>query len=100
MSYESLFQQKLQLGELCDNLSKYNLTQNELKEKMERSAERSLVILKWKKYGKDHSREIATDSDSRLSEPKGEQNHIKLSVKIANPQQTINLPIFDKKHTI
>ena len=68
LSYESLSQQKLQLDKLCDDLFKFNLTQNELKEIMERSAERSLVILKWKKYGKDHSREITTDSDSHLPE--------------------------------
>ena len=35
---------------------------------MEKSAERSLVILKWKKYSKDHSREVTTDSDSHFSE--------------------------------
>ena len=68
MSYESLSQQKLQLDKLSDDLFKYNLTQNELKEIMEKPAERSLVILKWKKYRKDHSREINTDSDSHLPE--------------------------------
>ena len=67
LSYESLSQQKLQLDNFCDDLFKYNLTQNELKEIMERSAELSLVILKWKKYGKDESTEIATESDSQLS---------------------------------
>ena len=67
LSNESLSQQKLQLDKLCDNLFKYNLTQNELKEIMERSAERSPVILRWKKYGKDHSREVTTESDSHLS---------------------------------
>ena len=35
---------------------------------MEKSAERSLVILKWKKYRKGHSREVTTDSDSHLPE--------------------------------
>ena len=39
LSYESLSQQKLQLDKLCDDLFKFNLTQNELKEIMERSAE-------------------------------------------------------------
>ena len=68
MSYESLSQQKLQLDKLSDDLFKYNLTQNELKEIMEKSAERSLVILKWKKYRKDHSREVTIDSDSHLPE--------------------------------
>ena len=68
LSYESLSQQKLELEKLCDELFKYNLTQNELKEIMEKSAERSLVILKWKKYRKDHSREVTTDSDSHLPE--------------------------------
>ena len=58
--------QKLQLDKLCDELFKYSLEQNELKEIMERSAERSLLILKWKKYGKDNSRKITTDSDSKL----------------------------------
>ena len=67
LSFEPLSQQKLKLDKLCVDLFKYNLTQNEMKEIMERSAERSLVILKWKKYGKDHSREIATDSHSHLS---------------------------------
>ena len=47
---------------------KHNLTQNELKEIMEKSAERSPVILKWKKYSKDHSLEITTDSDSHFPE--------------------------------
>ena len=78
LSYEFLSQQKLQLNKICDDLFKCNLTQNELKEIMERSAERSLVILKWKKYGKDHSREKATDSDSHLSERQ----------RRAQPQQT------------
>ena len=68
LSYESLSQQKLQLDKLSDDFFKYNLTQNELKEIMEKSAERSLVILKWKKYRKDHSREVTTDSDSHLPE--------------------------------
>ena len=68
LSYESLSQQKLQLDKLCDDLFKYNLTQIELKEILERSAEWSLVILKWKKYCKDHSREVTTDSDSHLPE--------------------------------
>ena len=68
LSYESLSQQKLQLEKLSDKLFKYNLTQNELKEIMEKSAERSLVILKWKKYRKEHSREVTTDSDSHLPE--------------------------------
>ena len=67
-SYESLSQQKQQLNKLSDDLFKYNLTENELKEIMEKSAERSLVILKWKKYRKDHSREVTTDSDSHLPE--------------------------------
>ena len=53
LSHECLSQQKLQLDHFCDDFYKYNLIQNELKEIMERSAERSLVILKWKKYGKD-----------------------------------------------
>ena len=35
---------------------------------MEKSAERSLVILKWKKYRKYHSREVATHSDRQLPE--------------------------------
>ena len=39
LSYESFSQQKLQLGKLSDDLFKYNLTQNELKEIMEKSAE-------------------------------------------------------------
>ena len=39
-----------------------------MKEKMEKSAERSLVILKWKKYRKDNSREVTTDSESHLPE--------------------------------
>ena len=69
LSYESLSQQKLQLDKLSDDFFKYNLTENELKEIMEKSAERSLVILKWKKYRKDHSREVTTDSDSHLPEP-------------------------------
>ena len=68
LSYESLSPQKLELDKLSDELFKYNLTQNELKEIMEKSAERSLVILKWKKYRKDHSREATTDSDSHLPE--------------------------------
>ena len=68
LSYESLSQQKLQLDKLSDDLFKYNLAQNELKEIMEKSAERSLVILKWKKYPKGHSREVTTDSDSHLPE--------------------------------
>ena len=29
---------------------------------MEKSADRSIVIVKWKKYCKDHSREVTTDS--------------------------------------
>ena len=68
LPYESLSQQKMQLDKLCDDLFKYNITQNELKEIMERSAERSLVILKWKKYCKEHSREVTTDADSHLPE--------------------------------
>ena len=68
LSYESLSQQKLQLDKLSDDLFKYNLTQTELKEIMKKSAERSLVILKWKKYSKDHSREVTTDSDSHFPE--------------------------------
>ena len=68
LSYESLSQQKRQLDKLSDDFFKYNLTQNELKEIMEKSAERSLVILKWKKYRKDHSRKITTDFDSHLPE--------------------------------
>ena len=44
---------------------------------MERSAEQSLVILNWKKYGKDHSKEVTTDSDSHL--PEGQRR--------AQPQQ-------------
>ena len=35
---------------------------------MEKSADQSLVILKWKKYRKHHSREVTTDSDSHLPE--------------------------------
>ena len=68
LSYESLSQQKLQLDKFSDYLFKYNLTQNELKEIMEKSADRSLVILKWKKFCTDHSREVTTDSDSHLPE--------------------------------
>ena len=68
LSNESLSQQKLQLDKLFDDLFEYNLTQNELKEIMERSVERSLVILKWKKYCKEHSGEVATDSDSHFPE--------------------------------
>ena len=64
LSYEALSQQKLQLDKLSDDLFKYNLTENKLKEIMEKSAERSLVILKWKKYRKDHSREVTTDSNN------------------------------------
>ena len=41
-------------------------TKNEPNEIMERSAEHSLVILKWKRYGKDHSREVNTDFNSNL----------------------------------
>ena len=80
LSYESLSQQKLQLDKLSDDLFKYNLTQNELKEIMEKSAERSLVILKWKKYRKDHSREVTSDSDSHLPEQQ----------RRAQPHQTNN----------
>ena len=68
LSYESLSQQKLQLDKLSDDLFNCNLTQNELKEIMEKSAERSLVILKWKEYRIGHSREVITDSDSHLPE--------------------------------
>ena len=68
LSYESLSKKKLQLDKLSDDLFKYNLTQNEMKEIMEKSAERSLVIFKWKNYRKDHSREVTTDSDSHLPE--------------------------------
>ena len=102
LSYESRSQQKLQLDKLCDDFFKYQLTQNELKEIMERPAERSLVILKWKKYGKDHSR-VATDSDGHLSEHQ----------KRAQPQQTssqncepstahkLSYPLtFDQKHNL
>ena len=45
LSYESLSQQQLQLDKLCDDLFKTELTQNELREIMDRSAELSLVIL-------------------------------------------------------
>ena len=71
LPYESFSLQKLQLYKLCDDLYKYNLTQNELKKIMERSAERSLLILKWKKYGKEHSREVTTDSGSHTPERQG-----------------------------
>ena len=52
LSSESLSQQKLQTDKLRDKFLTYKLTQKELNETMERSAESSLVILKWKKYGK------------------------------------------------
>ena len=71
LPYESFSQQKLQLDKLCDDLFKYNLTQNELKKIMQRSAERSLVILNLKKYGKEHSREVTTDSGSHMRERQG-----------------------------
>ena len=96
-SYESLFQQQLQLDKLCDDLSKNNLTQNELKKIMGRSAERSLVVLMWKKYSKDYSREVTTDCDSLLPSAKEERNHSKLTVKIMNPQQPINPHKIGKK---
>ena len=101
LSYESLSLQKLQLDKLCDDLFKYNLIQNDLKEILERSAERILVILKWKKYGKDIWQEnlLRTPTVLCLS-AKEEQNHSKLAVKIVNPQQPINPLTFDKKHTI
>ena len=94
LSYESLSQQKLELDKLCDDLFKYNLTQNELKKIMEKSAERNLVILKWKKYRKDHSREVTTDSDSHLPERQ------RRAPKKTNPQQPIKpITIDNKRHT-
>ena len=67
---------------------------------MERSADRSLVILKWKKYGKDHSSEFTTDSDSFLSERQRRAQPQQTSSKIANPQRTIHPFTIGEKQTI
>ena len=98
LSYESLSQQKLQLDKLCDDLFKFNLTQNELKEIMERSAERSLVILKWKKYGKDHSREITTDSDSHLPEQQRRAQPHQTNTQNDQPSTTLK-PFYNRQKT-
>ena len=49
LSYESHSQRKLQLDKHCDDLFQNNLTQNDMKEIFERSAERSLDISKMEK---------------------------------------------------
>ena len=101
LSYESLSQQKLQLDKLSDDLLKYNLTQNEMKEIMEKSAERSLVILKWKKYSEDHSREVIQTPTAIFQSAKEEHNHSKITVKMMNPQQPLNpITIDNKRHTV
>ena len=102
LSYESLSQQKRQLDKPSDDLFKYNLTQNELKEIMEKSAERSLVILKWKKIAKTIQEKLLQTPTAICQSAKEKHKHRqKKTVKMTNPQQPINPITIDKKrHTI
>ena len=100
MSYESLSQQKLQLDKLCEDHFKYNFKQNKLKEIMERSAKRSLVILKWKKMANTIKEKLLRTQRVICQSAKEEQNHSKLQSKLRTLNNLYSLLKLTKKYNL